>query len=82
MTADETVYVTPQSARHGTYHLSPDCRYAPDNVMSRERATVTERMGLELCKHCDPEYEIDSRTQSRSLRDLVNDPDVDVGVSD
>ena len=82
MTADETVYVGPQSSRHGTYHLSSDCRYAPDNAMPRERATVTERMGLTLCKHCDPEYEIDSRAQSRSLRDLVNDDDVELGVSD
>ena len=80
-TAEETVYVSVKNLAGQHYHLSTDCRNGPDEVREwpLERA---ERRGLGLCKRCDPDHEIDSRAQSRPLRDLVNDDDVELGVSD
>jgi hypothetical protein len=62
-----------------TYHLDADCPNAP--AETREwPIEKADRRGLDLCRRCDPDAEIDFTGHSRSLRALVEDDDVDLEV--
>jgi len=62
-------FVSPSGKQTRTcYHLSADCRLL-DNTrkpIPKDKAQI-DRMGLDICPACDPEYEIDRSGVDRSI---------------
>jgi len=79
MTDDIALLSTKDLAGVSAYHTDADCKNLPGETREWpiEKA---ERRGLSECRLCDDDHEVDTESNSRSLRAKIEDPETDVEV--
>jgi len=79
MTDDIALLSTKDLAGVSAYHTERDCKNLP--AETREwPIEKAEQRGLGECRLCDDTVEVDTQSNSRSLRAMLADPETDVEV--
>jgi hypothetical protein len=79
MTDDTALLSTKDLAGVSAYHTERDCKNLPAETREWPVAKA-ERRGLAECRLCDDDHEVDTQSNSRSLRAKIEDPETDVEV--
>jgi len=79
MTDDTALLSTKDLAGVSAYHTDESCKNLPAETREWPVAKA-ERRGLAECRLCDDDHDVDTESNSRSLRAMLADDETDVEV--